>query len=103
MIINRLNFLCLAGCEILNEDPEAIRVKQGPDLNKGMLSLNNLLRDLAATPHGDYANYDESVITSLSRDIFGGNSLAIGIFCLQYGDQIGSTLSMRALNRCMAI
>lgn len=101
--INRLNFLSLAGSEILNEDPEAIRVKQGPELNKGMLSLNNLLRDLASTPHGDFASYDDSVVTSLSRDIFGGNSLAIGIFCLQKGDPIGSSLTMRALQRCLAI
>lgn len=101
--INRLNFLSLAGSEILNEDPEAIRVKQGPELNKGMLSLNNLLRDLASTPHGDFASYDDSVVTSLSRDIFGGNSLALGIFCLQKGDPIGSSLTMRALQRCLAI
>jgi hypothetical protein len=47
-----------------------------------MLTLNNLLRDLASTPHGDFASYDDSVVTSLARDIFGGNSLALGIFCL---------------------
>jgi hypothetical protein len=77
-----MNFLSLPGCEILNEDPEALRIKQGPDLNKGMISLSNLLRDLASTPQGDYANYDESVLTSLARDIFGGNSLTVGVFTL---------------------
>jgi hypothetical protein len=48
--------------------------------------LNTLLRKLAGSPHGDFANYDDSVLTSLSRDVFGGNSLALGIFCLSYDD-----------------
>jgi hypothetical protein len=58
--------------------------------------MNNLMRDLAATAQGDYANYDESVLTNLTRDIFGGNSLTVGIFCLQHGDPIGSGQTMRA-------
>ena len=87
----------------MNEDPETLRAKQGADLNKGIFSLNNLFRDLAATPQGEFANYDESVLTALSRDIFGGNSLAMGIFCLQYGDPIGSSLTMRSLQRCQSI
>lgn len=50
MIVSRINVLSLAGSEILNEDPETLRAKQGEELNKGIFSLNNLLRDLAATP-----------------------------------------------------
>jgi len=84
--VSRVNVLNLPGCEILNEDPETLRIKQGANLNKGILTVNNLIRDLAATPQGDYANYDDSIVTALSRDIFGGNSLCLGIFCLQYGD-----------------
>lgn len=97
VIVSRVNILSTPGCEVLNEDPEALRAKQGADLNKGILTLSSLLRDLAATPHGDYANYDNSLLTQLSRDIFGGNSLCVGIFCLQYGDAVGSALSLRAL------
>ena len=103
VIVSRVNILSTPGCEVLNEDPEALRAKQGADLNKGILSLNSLLRDLAATPHGDYANYDNSLLTQLSRDIYGGNSLSVGIFCLQYGDAVGSALSLRALQRCQSI
>jgi hypothetical protein len=58
---------------------------------------------LAGSPHGDFANYDDSVLTSLSRDIFGGNSLCIGIFCISYDDSIGSAMTMRALRRCQSI
>lgn len=88
--MSRVNVLSLAGSEVLNEDPETLRANQGTTLNKGMLSINSLMRDLASTPHGDLANYDESMLTSLSRDIFGGNSLAVGIFTLRYDDAIGS-------------
>lgn len=100
VIVSRSNVISLPSCEVLNEDPDTLRVKQGQNLNKGIFSVNNLFRDLATTPHGDHANYAESVLTTLSRDIFGGNSLCLGIFCLQYGDQIGATLTMRALKRC---
>ena len=88
------------GCEILNEDPEALRVKQGSTLNKGILSLNNLLKELAINPHGDYVFYDGSVLTQLMKDTLGGNSLTVGLFTMQYGDPIGSTLTMRAFKKC---
>lgn len=101
--MSRVNVLNLAGSEVLNEDPETLRANQGTTMNKGMLSVSNLIRDLAATPHGDYANYDDSLLTSLSRDIFGGNSLAVGIFTLRYDDAIGSAMTMRALRRCQSI
>jgi hypothetical protein len=34
------------------------------------------------------------------KDVLGGNSLTIGLFTLQYGDAIGSTLAMRAFKKC---
>ena len=101
--VSRVSVLNLPDCWVLNRDPEEVRAKEGPTLNKGILATSNLLRDLAATPQGDYANYDDSIVTALSRDIFGGNSLCVGIFCLKYGDQIGSTMTMRALKRCQNI
>ena len=72
-------------------------------MNKGMFSLNGLLRDLAATPHGDTANYEDSMLSGLSRDIFGGNCLAVGIFCMRYDDAPGSAMTLRALRRCQSI
>jgi hypothetical protein len=72
--------------EILNEDQETLRVNQGATLNKGMMSLNDLVKHLASSTHGDTANYDDSMLTGLSRDMFGGNTLTAGIFCLRYDD-----------------
>jgi len=42
-------------------------------------------------------------VTQLLRDTFGGNSLTLGLFTLQYGDPIGSTLTLRAMKRCQSI
>ena len=53
-MVSKLDIIDLPGCEVLNEDPESLRVKQGSTLNKGILSLNNLLKELATIPHGDY-------------------------------------------------
>jgi hypothetical protein len=42
-------------------------------------------------------------LTQLLRETFGGNSLSVGIFSLQYGDSLGSTLTLRALKRAQAV
>ena len=103
VLVSRLHIVDLPGCEILNEDPEALRVKQGSTLNRGIQALNTLIKDLATNPHGDHVYYESSTATQLLRDTFGGNSLTMGIFSLQYGDPIGSTLALRAMKRCQAI
>jgi hypothetical protein len=98
-----LNIVDLPGCEILNEDPEALRVKQGSTMNRGIQALNTLMRELSTNPHGDHVFYEGSTVTQLLRDSFGGNSLTMGIFNVQYGDPIGSTLALRAMKRCQSI
>jgi len=103
VLVSRLNIVDLPSCEILNEDPEALRVKQGSTLNRGIQALNTLIRELSANQHGDNAYYEGSTVTQLLRDSFGGNSLTMGIFTVQYGDPIGSTLTLRAMKRCQAI
>jgi len=103
VLVSKLDLVDLPGCEVLNEDPEALRVKQGSTLNKGILALNHLTKELSTNPHGDYVFYDGSVLTQLMKDTMGGNSLTVGLFNLQYGDPIGSTLAMRQFKRCQTI
>lgn len=81
-MVSRLHIIDLPGCEILNEDPEALRVKQGSTLNRGIQAVNTLLRDLATNPHGDHIVYEGSNVTQLLRDTLGGNSLTLGLFTL---------------------
>ncbi|CDW90229.1 kinesin-like protein [Stylonychia lemnae] len=103
VLVSKLDIIDMPGSEILNEDPENVRVKQGSTLNRGMLSLNNLMKELSVNPHGDYVFYDGSKLTELMKDVLGGNSLTVGVFTLQYGDPIGSTLTMRAFKKCQTI
>lgn len=63
VLVSKLDLIDLPGCEVLNEDPEALRVKQGSTLNKGVLALNHLTKELSTNPHGDYVFYDGSVLT----------------------------------------
>ena len=93
----------LAQIGIIADENQEIKVKEGPTLNKGIFSINSLFNDLAATPQGDDANYENSLLTALSRDIFGGNSLCVGIFCLKFDDTKGSELSLNALDMCQNI
>lgn len=103
VLVSKIHLVDMPGCEILNEDPEALRVKQGSTLNRGIQAVNSLMRDLAANQQGDHVVYEGSNVTQLLRDTFGGNSLTLGLFTLQYGDPIGSTLALRAMKRCQAI
>ena len=82
MLVSKLDIIDMPGCEVLNEDPEALRVKQGSTLNKGILAANNLMKELATNAHSDYVFYDGSVLTQLLKDVLGGNSLTVGLFTL---------------------
>ena len=103
VLVSRMHIIDMPGCEVLTEDPEALRVKQGSSLNKSMLALNNLIKDLSTNRHGDYVFYDGSMLTMLMKDILGGNSLTVGMFNIQYGDTIGSTVAMRTFKKCQQI
>jgi hypothetical protein len=48
VIVSKINLIDMPGCEILTEDPESLRVKEGSTLNKSILALNTLFKDLAA-------------------------------------------------------
>ena len=36
VLVSKIHLVDMPGCEILNEDPEALRVKQGSTLNRGI-------------------------------------------------------------------
>lgn len=63
VLVSRANIVDFPGCEILNEDPEALRIKQGSTLNRSIQAVNTLMRDLATNPHGDNIFYEGSVVT----------------------------------------
>ena len=46
VLVSKLHLIDMPGCEVLTEDPESLRVKEGSTLNKSILALNTLFKDL---------------------------------------------------------
>ena len=63
VLVSKIHLVDMPGCEVLTEDPESLRVKEGSTLNKSILALNTLFKDLSANSHGDFIYYDGSVVT----------------------------------------
>ncbi len=54
-----------AGAERLGMDPEVLRLREGVQLNKSLLSMSVTLRKLSQEGSSEYVNYEESVLTKL--------------------------------------
>lgn len=102
VLASRINFVDLPGMEKLHDDPESLRIREGINLNKGLLSVAELIRNLSQGMN-DYVRYDQSAVTLLMSDILGGNCLAMGVFCLQNGDMVGSSLSLNYMRMIRSI
>ena len=95
--VGKFSVLTLGACEVLIS-------KKGPTpITQGLFKLRDLFKELSASPLGERASYEESVVTSLCRDIFGGNSLTTGIFCMQMGDPVGSQVTLDTMDLCRNI
>jgi hypothetical protein len=81
VLISRMTFFDLPGCEILTENPEAVRIKQGSTLNKVIISYTKLLKELG-NKTSEFVMYDTSTVCTLHKELLGGNSLTIALFCL---------------------
>jgi len=99
VLVSRAHFVDMPGAEVLNRDPEELRLKEGVTLNKGITTVANLLKELAAARRSDYIGYQGSQLSHLMKDILGGNSLTVGMFTLQHGDLEGSSLTMNLMKQ----
>lgn len=102
MLLSRLTFFDLPGSEVLLEDPEALRVKQGSTMNKVIVAYTQLLKELGQRTT-DFVVYDTSTVTSLSKELLGSNSLTIAVFCVQQGDPKGSALTLNIYKYCRRV
>ena len=76
-----MSFFDLPGSEIMSEDPETIRVRQGNSLNKSIISFCSVMKELSYKKN-DYILYENSMLTHLMKDCLGGNCLTVGIYCI---------------------
>ncbi|CAD8069428.1 unnamed protein product [Paramecium primaurelia] len=102
LLKSQATFADLPGSEILVDDAETIRVKQGSTLNKVIIAFTQLIKDLANRQE-DYVMYDTSTVTKLGKEIYGSNSYNIGIFCCQHGDPKGSSLALQVFKQARKI
>lgn len=68
---------------------------------QGIFALSNVVQGLS---RGDrYTDFDQSMSTQMMKDMIGGNSLTVAIFCLQNGDPVGSSLVLSHMRMVRSI
>jgi kinesin family protein 11 len=65
------------------------RIREGL-FSQSIFALSSVIQGLSRDDR--YTDFDQSVCTSLMKDMIGGNCMSAGIFCLQNADPVGSSL-----------
>lgn len=80
--VSNLNLVDLAGSERANQTKsEGERLKEGGHINRSLLALGNVIRDLSGdASNGSYVNYRDSKLTRILSASLGGNALT-SIIC----------------------
>ena len=110
--VSKIMFIDMPGSEVLVNDPETLRIKQGRTLNQSILALQSIVNDLSTgnvkkyfiNPfQRDAVLYDSSKLTSMCKDIFGGNAVTVALFHLQSEDQAGSAVTLKFIKQCQQL
>lgn len=78
-------------------DSEVLRLREGVQLNKGLLSMASTIRTLAVDGSSEYIDYTQSALTKLLSDALGGNCLTAMIGTLRQGEWETSAASLKHL------
>eukprot|EP00877_Chromochloris_zofingiensis_P013932 jgi/Chrzof1/8793/Cz03g24220.t1 len=98
MIVSRFQFVDMPGAERLGMDPEVLRLREGVQLNKSLLSFAHTTRTLAQDGSTEFVNYDDSVLTKLLSDALGSNCLTAVIGTVRQGEWEHSTTTLKHLS-----
>uniref|UniRef100_A0AAY5F3C9 Kinesin motor domain-containing protein n=1 Tax=Electrophorus electricus TaxID=8005 RepID=A0AAY5F3C9_ELEEL len=87
-VISKLHLVDLAGSERQKKTKaEGDRLKEGISINKGLLSLGNVISALGdESKKGTFVPYRDSKLTRLLQDSLGGNSHTLMIACVSPAD-----------------
>ena len=87
-VISRLNFVDLAGSErIKRTKAEGQRLKEGININSGLLALGNVISALGDEKRkATHVPYRDSKLTRILQDSLGGNSHTLMIACVSPSD-----------------
>jgi len=96
VLVSKVSFIETPGTEILTNDQETVKLRQGPTLNQSIFGLQDICLDLASGKV-DVINYSCSQLTKAVSELLGGNTATLGIFNFQSDDQIGSGTTLKML------
>uniref|UniRef100_A0A8B9RJ35 Chromosome-associated kinesin KIF4 n=1 Tax=Astyanax mexicanus TaxID=7994 RepID=A0A8B9RJ35_ASTMX len=87
-IVSKLHLVDLAGSERQKKTKaEGDRLKEGISINRGLLSLGNVISALGdESKKGSFVPYRDSKLTRLLQDSLGGNSHTLMIACISPAD-----------------
>ncbi|XP_005376935.1 PREDICTED: chromosome-associated kinesin KIF4A-like [Chinchilla lanigera] len=84
---SKLHLVDLAGSERQKKTKaEGDRLKEGININRGLLCLGNVIRALGDDRKGGFVPYRDSKLTRLLQDSLGGNSHTLMIACVSPAD-----------------
>ncbi|MEW5296845.1 MAG: hypothetical protein WDW36_000096 [Sanguina aurantia] len=83
VIVSKLMFVDSPGAERLAMDPEVLRLREGVQLNRGLLTTHSALRALATQGSAQFVDYEGSLMTRLLADALGGNCLTLLVGCVR--------------------
>ncbi|KAL6745189.1 P-loop containing nucleoside triphosphate hydrolase protein, partial [Haematococcus lacustris] len=98
VLVSRLQFVELPGAERLAVEPEVLRLREGPGLNKGLTAWAHCIRSAAESRSAaELSPVEGSLLTRLLADALGGNALVLLLGCLRPGDWAVSRLTCELL------
>ena len=83
----KFHFVDLAGSERAKRTgAKGLRLKEGIDINKGLLVLGNVISALGGEQKKSHVPYRDSKLTRLLQDSLGGNSKTVMLCCVSPAD-----------------
>ncbi|KAG7376820.1 hypothetical protein PHYPSEUDO_012686 [Phytophthora pseudosyringae] len=73
----------------------AVRLSEGPMLNKSLFALQEVVESLSSSTEDVSVRYQGSQLTTLLQDALGGNCLTFVLMCLSPGDMKGSVATLQ--------
>eukprot|EP01135_Chromosphaera_perkinsii_P011814 Nk52_evm5s2506 gene=Nk52_evmTU5s2506 len=100
--VSKFTVVDLAGAEKLADDLTALRMREGPTLNKSIVAFGQVVQTLSSPSEAEFVNYDESKTTSLMHDVLGGNTWTTVITTLKPTTDPSVGLSVARMARSLA-
>ncbi|ETL42519.1 hypothetical protein L916_06682 [Phytophthora nicotianae] len=85
----------LPATDRLTRSGTAVRLSEGPLLNKSLFALQDVVESLSRSTDEGPVHYQGSQLTTLLQDALGGNCLTFVLLCLSPGDMKGSTATLQ--------